>query len=144
MTDDLRRKILRFNALYLGVAAVMGLFGLDLRAIVLGTGPQAPILAAAPDAAVGFLEAHGLALILATALWRAPATRAWHFTGAAQGALLGTCNLVYWSIFTSTNSLTLGYVTTTLHLSVAIAQLAAGIAASDVEARRPVGHVTTG
>jgi hypothetical protein len=36
------------------------------------------------------------------------------------------------------------YVTTTLHLTVAIAQFAAGVAASDVEMSRPVGQVTTG
>ena len=75
MTNTVRRTILKANALYLGVAACMGLVGLDLRGVLTGGGPEGRVLALAPDAAIGFFEAHGLALILAIALWRAPAAR---------------------------------------------------------------------
>ena len=67
-----RRLILRANALYLGIAAIASLLLLDLRAVVFGTGPAGAILAAAPHAAIGFVEAHGLAFIVAGGftLWR--------------------------------------------------------------------------
>jgi len=38
---------------------------LDLRGIVFGAGPAGQVLAAAPHAAIGFVEAHGLAFISA-------------------------------------------------------------------------------
>jgi hypothetical protein len=145
MKSGVRRTILQVNAIYLGAASCMGLIALDLRGVLLGTGPEARILAVAPDAAVGFFESHGLALILAITLWRAPAVRASHVTGAAACALLGTCNLVFWHIFTAIDALMLGYVTTTLHWTVAIAQFAAAIAApAAAETGHPVEKVPAG
>lgn len=92
MTLATRRLILRANAIYLGLASVMGLIGLDVRGIFFGTGPEGRILAGAPYAGVGFLESHRLALILSVLFWRAAPTRSWHVTGAATAALLGTAN----------------------------------------------------
>jgi len=124
-----RRLILRANAIYLGIASVLGLIGLDVRGIFLGSGPEGRILAGAPYAGVGFLESHGLALILSVLLWRAAPTRSWHITGAATTALLGTANLLCWQIFVAANILPMGYLTTGLHGTFALAQLAAAIAA---------------
>jgi hypothetical protein len=64
--------ILRANALYVGVAGAAGLL-FDIRGILYGAGPQGRILADAPHAGIGFVEAHGLALILGVVLWRAMA-----------------------------------------------------------------------
>lgn len=89
--------ILRANALYIGVAGATSIL-LDLRGAWYGLGPQGRILAGVPHAAIGFVEAHGLAVILAVLLWRAVPSRSWHLTAAVMVALLGTSNLVFWAV----------------------------------------------
>ena len=128
----MRRLILRFHAAYLGFFALAGFFFMDMAAVLSGTGPAARLLGNGDEllAAIGFIEAHGLALILAVLFWRAPAERAWHATGAATAGLLGVCNLSFWQLFVVTDALAMGYVTTGLHLIVAVLQLGAAIAAS--------------
>jgi len=96
-------------------------------------------VAGAPYAGVGFLESHGLALILSIWLWRAEANRSWHFTGAAVHALLGTANLLFWQIFIAANIVGAGYLTTSLHWLFAILQLAAAITAREKTVRRMYG-----
>ena len=127
MTSTTRGLILRANAIYLGLGAVGGLLFMDLPGIFRGVGPAGRVLAAAPHAAIGFVEAHGLALILSVLLWRAaPApARAWHVTGAAISLLLGTANLAFWQIFIDGNALAMGYVTTGFHWIFAVLQSSA-------------------
>src|SRR5262245_55730701 len=122
MTSATRRGILRANAIYLGLGAVGGFFFLDLPGIVSGVGPGGRILSNAPHAAIGFVEAHGLAFILSVLLWRAEPARSWHVTGATIGLLLGTCNLIFWQIFVVGEALAMGYVTTGLHWIFAVVQ----------------------
>ena len=136
MTARIRSVVLRANALYLTVASVSGL-RMDVRGIFFGVGPESYIVAGAPYSGIGFLEAHGLALIISVWLWRAEAARAWHFTGAAVGALLGTANLVFWQIFIAANILWVGYLTTSLHWLFALLQLGAAIASSANAVRQP-------
>jgi hypothetical protein len=135
MTTATRHLILRANALYLGSAAMFGLIMLDLRGIVFGAGPAGQILADAPHAAVGFVEAHGLAFILSVLLWNAQPVRYAHLTAVAVMSLLGVSNLVFWPIFTSTGTVPMGIAFTTLHLGFAAAQL---LAASGPRARAAV------
>jgi hypothetical protein len=129
MSLSFRWFILRLNALYLSVAAVAGLLFLDLRGVLTGLGPEGRLLSEAPDAGLGFVEAHGLALILGIVLWRAPVTASWHLTGAATSGLLGVSNLLFWQIFAANDALAMGYLTTALHCGVAIGQLVAATAA---------------
>jgi hypothetical protein len=133
MSDITRTRILRANAIYLGLGAIFGL-SMDIAGVFFGMGPQARILHAVPVGppyeGVGYLEAHGLALIFATVLWRVPPTRGWHLTAMASGILLGTCNLVFWQIFHAAGILAAGYVTTALHWLFAALQLAAAVSAS--------------
>jgi hypothetical protein len=68
MTTTNRRLILRANALYLGIASIAAFLLLDLRGIAFGAGPAGQVFAAAPHAAIGFVEAHGLAFILSVLL----------------------------------------------------------------------------
>jgi hypothetical protein len=124
MTATIRRTILRANALFLLVAAAGG-FASDVRGAFFGSGPVGVILSAAPHAAIGFIEAHGLALIIGVLLWRAEPTRVWHLTAASVHVLLGTANLVFWQIFVAADMLAVGYVTTALHGVFAALQLAA-------------------
>lgn len=128
MTTTMRTAILRADAVYLLVAAAGG-FSADILGAFYGRGPVAPVLAAAPHAAIGFVEAHGLAFIIGVLLWRAETSRAWHFTAAAVHVLLGTANLVFWQMFAAHDMLAVGYVTTALHWLFVALQLAAARAA---------------
>jgi hypothetical protein len=125
-----RLLILRFNALYLTLASIVGL-GLDVAGIAFSSGPVAGMVAASPGAAIGFFEAHGLALILGVVLWVVPVQRLSHLLGAAIGILLGTANLVFWQTFAEAGMLTIGYVTTTLHFGVAGLQIASAFASRE-------------
>jgi hypothetical protein len=132
MTMSIRTAILRANAIYLLVAAAGG-FTADILGAFFGRGPVGPVIASAPHAAIGFVEAHGLAFIIGVLLWRAAATRAWHFTAAAVHVLLGTANLVFWQAFVAGDMLVVGYVTTALHWLFVGLQLAAAQAAGSGE-----------
>ena len=131
VTIATRQRILQANAIYLVLASVGGLLFMDIPGAFLSRGPAAGILARAPYTAVGFVEAHGLALILGILLWRAAPTRSSHFTAAAVPVLLGTANLVFWQIFITVDLLAMGYITTLLHWLFVVLQLVAGIAAKE-------------
>ncbi len=120
----MRRTLLRANAIFLLVASSWGMWA-DLAGAFYAIGPQQPILTAAPHAAIGFVEAHGLAFIIGVRLWFALPERAWHLTAAAVHALLGTSNLVFWQIFVAADMLAGGYLTTGLHGMFFVLQLAA-------------------
>lgn len=120
-----RQVLLRANALFLLLAATGGLVTDLIGAFVL-KGPQGIVLAAAPYAAIGFVEAHGLALIIGVLLWRAVPSRSGHFTAAAVHVLLGTANLVFWQVFVAADMLAMGYVTTSLHWLFVALQAHAG------------------
>ena len=144
MSDLVRRRLLRVNALYIGMAGLSGLI-FDIRGVLYGTGPQGRVLADAPHAAIGFVEAHGLALILAVLLWRARSQRSWHLTAVAMEVLLGTCNLAFWDMFVTSDALAVGYVTTTLHWAVVIGQLfAATIAVDPAPYEAPLSRTAPG
>ena len=135
MTDQTRRLILRANAIFLILFGGSG-FILDLKAHFTGTGAQAVLTSTAPHTMVGFVEAHGLAVIIGVLLWRAQPSRAWHLTGAAVHVLLGSCNLIFWQIFVAANILPLGYVSTGFHWLFVLLHLwaAAGAPASRLSA----------
>ena len=114
MTAASRQILLRANAIFL-LAASTGGFISDVRGIFLGLGPVGRVVGKAPDAGIGFIEAHGLAFILGILLWRAIPARIWHLTGVAIHVLLGTANLVFWQLFIAADMLAVGYVTTALH-----------------------------
>jgi hypothetical protein len=126
MTTNVRHLILRANALYIGVAGFAGMI-FDIRGVLYGLGPQGRALANAPYAGIGFVEAHGLAVILAVLLWRAKPERSAHFTAAAVVALLGTANLAFWQAFIAMDALVMGYVTTALHWTFVVLNLAAAL-----------------
>ena len=129
-----RRTVLRANALFLGLAAVAALLLMDLPGILYGRGTAGQILASAPYTGIGMVEAHGLALILAVLLWHAASARAWHLAALAVELGLGTANLVFWQLFVVTDSLPMGYATTSLHWTFVALQLAA---LSGLPARTP-------
>src|SRR5262249_7377921 len=97
-----RKALLVADALFLLLASTGGTIA-DLAGAFAGVGPQRHVLGPAPYAAIGFVEAHGLAFIIGVLLWRAEPMRAWHLTAAAVHALLGTSNLVFWQIFVASD-----------------------------------------
>jgi hypothetical protein len=117
----LRRHVMRANALYLGGAALGGLHA-DVFGAAFGQGPLATVFAAAPHAAIGMLEAHGLALILAVLFWRATPEPRWHGVALAVHLLLGGANLAFWPLFGAADMLLVGIVTTALHALFALLQ----------------------
>jgi hypothetical protein len=129
-----RQLLLRANALFLIVAALGGLRS-DLMGAWLGRGPVAPILGTAPHAAIGFVEAHGLAVILGVLLWRALPQRSWHVTAACIHLLLGTSNLVFWQAFVAGDMLAVGHVTTLLHALFLVLQAWAALTPQRVAVR---------
>jgi len=126
MSTTVRQLILRANALYIGVAGFAGVI-FDIRGVLYGLGPQGRALADAPYAGIGFVEAHGLAVILGVVLWRSRPERAAHLTALAVVALLGTANLAFWQVFVAMDALTMGYVTTALHWTFVALNLAAAV-----------------
>jgi hypothetical protein len=135
MNASVRHLILRVNALYIGVAGFAGVI-FDIRGVLYGAGPQGRALAAAPYAGIGFVEAHGLAVILAVVLWRARPERAAHLTALAVVALLGTANLAFWPAFSAMDALVIGYLTTALHWTFVALNLAAAIQVNPAIPRR--------
>lgn len=119
-----RHFVLRFDAAFLLIASTGGL-AVDIAGSFLARGPEALLLNGVPGAAIGFIEAHGLAFILGVMLWRAESARSWHVVGAAVHLLLGTANLLFWQFFILTGTLAAGYVTTGLHGFFVFAHLAA-------------------
>jgi hypothetical protein len=135
MTPIGRQLILRATAIYLGTASVLGFLLLDVRGIYFDAGPLSRVLNDVPHAAIGMVEAHGLAFILAVTFWRAPAVRFWHLAAMAATALLGTANLVFWQLFVDTDALAVGYLATSLHWIFAAAQLPAAVTAPNEASR---------
>lgn len=125
LTDmRLCRALLVADALFLLVASTGGMIA-DLAGTFAGVGPQKNVFGPAPHAAIGFVEAHGLAFIIGVLLWRAEPARSWHLTATAVHVLLGTSNLVFWQIFVASEMLAMGWVTTVLHWLFVALQLAA-------------------
>lgn len=74
MNDKTRRMILRIHAWFLLQASIGGLV-MDIAGAFFGKGPEVAVLRLAPEAALGFTEAHGLALVLAVLMLRAVPAR---------------------------------------------------------------------
>jgi hypothetical protein len=127
MSTTLRRTILRANAAFLLVASAGGMIS-DLTGAFLLHGPVGRVVETAPHAAIGFVEAHGLAFIIGILLWQAEPSRMWHLAAAAVHILLGTANLVFWPIFSFADMMAVGYLTTILHWTFVTLQLGAAFA----------------
>ena len=80
--------------------------------LIFGTGTEAVLLGDAPGTGIGFIEAHGLALIIGLTLWPVAYSRHWHAFLAAVHLLLGTANLLFWQFFIAVDVLIVGYATT--------------------------------
>jgi len=118
----LRALFLRADALFLVPAALGGL-AMDIAGAFFHRGPEHLVLREVPEAALGFTEAHGLALVLGSILLFAPPRRLFHLAGGAAHVVLGASNLVFWQMFVTGKVLGMGYLTTLLHVFFAGLQL---------------------
>ena len=82
--------------------------------------------------AIGYLAAHGLALIIGVLLWRAAPLRSWHLAAVAVYVLLGTVNLIFWEYFAAVDMMAAGYITTALHWLFVVLQLFAAFSVERV------------
>lgn len=116
--------LIRFNAGFLILASAGGL-ATDIAGSLFGRGAEAVLLADAPGVGIGFIEAHGLALIIGLTMSRIAYSVNWHAFLAAVHALLGTANLLFWQFFIASDVLIVGYATTAAHWLFVVAHLAA-------------------
>jgi hypothetical protein len=121
MSPHACKYVQRANAAFLLIAGGAG-FVSDLRGAFLGQGPMGQVVRLAPDAAIGFVEAHGLAFILGLLLATQAPARLWHLTAAGIHLLLGASNIVFWNLFVATDMLWMGIVTTSLHAAFFVLQ----------------------
>jgi hypothetical protein len=128
VTTAIRKTILRADAIFF-IAGSAG-FVADLIGAYFDPGALAVALVQAPIGAVGFVGAHGLAIVFGVLLWRAEPVRPWHLTAVAIHALLGASNLIVWPSFVAADRLAIGCITTTLHGILAALQLSAAHAAA--------------
>jgi hypothetical protein len=118
----LSRWTLRLDGVFLAIAGSAALLA-DTTGHFFGVGPMADLFGS-PHTIGGF-EAHGLAVILGVWLFRAAKLadrRSWHALGLSVHLLLGTANLIFWSSFLRLDVLTIGVVTTALHILFICAQ----------------------
>jgi hypothetical protein len=110
-----------------GVAFAQAMF--DLSGAFLGLGPTGSVLFHNPDA-IGYLEAHGLALMAAVLLigHRNASHAGWHWFAALVHLLLGASNLLFWSSFTTYGLVPMGIAATAMHAAFFALQLIAGLA----------------
>jgi hypothetical protein len=129
MTTTMRTWILRADATFLALAGGAGLVS-DLNGAFTGRGPVGLVLRGAPEAALGFCEAHGLAVMFGLLFLRAEPERRFHLAAAAVHLLLGVSNVMFWQLFITGDALSVGYVTTLLHAVFVALQVAAFVTSS--------------
>ncbi len=145
MSSAYRQLLLRLNAGFLILASTGGLIT-DIAGSFFAKGPEAILLAGSPGAGIGFIEAHGLALIFGVLLWQAAGSRRWHLAAAAVHVLLGSANLAFWQFFIAADVLVVGYVTTIAHFTLVVLQLAAAASHrrhADHAVRSPIDQVVS-
>ncbi len=128
--------LMLINGLVLGFIAVLQ-FGFDFTSYYFAVGPMGPALHANLDA-IGYAEAHGLAAIFAVlfVIRRHDGFAGWHAVACGLHILLGTCNIIFWPVFLSSNVATVGGVlATVMHIAFAAAQFWVLVTSNQIPAR---------
>ena len=133
----MRRFVLYVNGAFLAIMG--GLFAVfDLLSYRLDGGPLGQLYYNDPMT-VGLFEAHGLAFILGLLLLRAARSEpnaVWHGVGAAIHMVLGTSNLIFWSLFLIWDVVTAEIVVTSIHGLLTVTQLICFVKAGRARASR--------
>lgn len=98
----------------------------DLGGYFLNKGPLAASLHGNLDA-IGFLEAHGFAIIVGILLimYRNAPDARWHWVASATHTLLAAANLMFWQAFSQYDLVPMGIVATAMHMVFAATQFVA-------------------
>jgi hypothetical protein len=117
--QKLSQRIIAGNAIFLIVMAVFGI-SQDILSYKFGTGRFDAFLHNDPRA-VGMIEAHGLAGILAIAAFVHIGTRRvfWHGLLGTVHAFLGSCNLIFFEGYVQTGTTIFATVVTVVHFGLA-------------------------
>jgi hypothetical protein len=109
---------------------------LELVSYRSGAGPYGTDFDASPYT-IGWVEAHGLALLIGLLLLVAAGDgrRFWHVFAAAVHVLLGTANIVFWSSFVHFGVTTMGIAATVAHALFVLAHLSSLVAVRSAEGR---------
>ncbi len=121
-----QEKLLFINGCFLLAAGGVALCS-ELRAHFSGKGPQAAAFHHSPYT-IGFVEAHGLAILTGLQLFRAsrrPQKRFWHLHATLVHLLLGGSNLLFWRSFVHFGLIPVGIVTTIMHGCFSVTQFLA-------------------
>jgi hypothetical protein len=119
-------KLLFLNGCFLVVAGSAAM-GSELRAYFGGKGPLAAAFHHSPYT-IGFVEAHGFAILTGLQLLRASRgwqKRFWHLSATLVHLLLGGSNLLFWRSFIHLRLLPVGITTTIMHGFFSVTQLLA-------------------
>jgi hypothetical protein len=112
----MRRLLLRVDAAFLTVTGIFGLLS-DLQSYVSGTGPFGHTFYQNPTV-IGVVEAHGLAVLMATTLWflaKHHRGRFGHGVAMLAHGVLGVSNIVWFDVFTRVQAETQGIAVTVVH-----------------------------
>jgi hypothetical protein len=115
--------VLRANALFLVLIGSLQIV-FELLSHFGGIGPLAERFNGSAYT-IGFLEAHGLAVMMGVLLWRAasePKRVFWHRFAIVVHLFLGGANLLFWKSFVQLNFIVPGIVSTVFHLLFIIAE----------------------
>jgi len=102
--NPIKSHLLRADALFLAAASIAALHA-DLLGIWFGVGPLGRLFTAAPHAALGFVEAHGVTLVFSALLWRARPGCRWHLAASAVHLMLFSASLAFWPYLAATGAL---------------------------------------
>jgi hypothetical protein len=125
MTAARRRLLMANGGFLVVVGGIQVVF--ELLAYYAGTGPYGYIFEESPYA-IGWVEAHGLAVIIGALLLTVAARdlrRFWHVLAAAVHTLLGTANLVFWESFVVFGMVPMGIAATVVHFVLVAAHIGA-------------------
>lgn len=118
-----RRLVLILDGGFLLVAGSIQI-ALEVAGHFWHTGPYATTFGSSPYT-IGFVEAHGLALLISFLLIRAAfgeQTSFWHGFAAVVHLLLGGANLLFWDSFATFGLVNAGRAATVLHFLFIVAQ----------------------
>ena len=121
----MRSRVLQFDGTFLLVAGAVQLV-LELLGHFTGRGIWGDVFAHSPYT-IGWVEAHGLAVLIGTLLLvvaRSDGRRFWHGFALAVHVLLGTANLVFWHSFVTFDAVPMGIGATIAHGLFVAAQAA--------------------
>lgn len=118
--DKIRNKLLRLDALFIGITGAVQMM-MEIAGHFKQTGIYSDIFARSPYT-IGFFEAHGLAMLIALLVLTSKGTRNqfWHRVMLIVHLFLGGANVLFWHSFVVFDLIIPGTIATIFHGCFAI------------------------